>query len=144
MDTLNQIETALQEAISEDLTYLKTVSGSDGNFEVALEELLKKAPAVFIVLQTFGRQSPIESFSDDAFQYTFNLIILARSMRGSNVARKDLNTGAYKIIDDLIVALQGKRLGTGFSPIEFTKGEYVLSSQIGVIYRTSITFHQFL
>ena len=50
--------------------------------------------------------------------------------------------GAYQVVEDLYAALEGHKLTQGIEPLEFEGLEFVLSTNIGVVYRATYTLAQ--
>jgi hypothetical protein len=139
--TIDQIEDLLVARIAAELPYLNTVDTFEAKYDVTLERLIHHSPAVFAALNSVKPSADLESFGVGVHIYTFELGIVCRDLRGPKEGRRG-DEGAYQILDDLYAALEGHRLSQGIEPLEFEGLEFVLSTNIGVVYRATYTLAQ--
>lgn len=139
--SVEEIEDLLLAKIQE-LTYLNTVDSYEAKYDVTLEQLIHRSPAVFAALESIEPAEELAALGlPQPWRYTWNLGIVCRDLRGPREGRRG-GEGAYQILGDLQVLLEGHRLAQGLEPLEFMGAEFVHSTNIGVVYRATYTLTQ--
>ena len=138
--SIEEIEDLLVAKIAAALPYLNTVDTYEAKYDVTLERLIHHSPAIFVALNSV-KPGSLESFGVDSHIYRFELGIVCRDLRGPEAGRRG-DEGAYRIADDLYAGLEGHRLSQGLEPLEFEELEFVMSTNIGVVYRATYSLEQ--
>jgi phage gp37-like protein len=126
-----QIEDALLTELT-DLTYLETLETYGGQLEGNIESLPINYPAVFAVFDG----APLNWVDGPNFseEDTFTILCCASDVRGNHALRKDIVTGCYRMIKDVLKTLSGKNLGLDIYPLQPLRVYPVLITKTLAIY----------
>ena len=104
------LEDAIIVRLKAQLPYVRTCATYAGQFSPSeLARKTVKYPAVF-VSYAGSEFDPVDGpqFNESA---SFTLIVAAKNLRSDERARKDADSGAYKLVKDCITALTNQALG---------------------------------
>ncbi|MBI5634860.1 MAG: DUF1834 family protein [Nitrospirae bacterium] len=114
-----QVEDAIIAEIQTAMPDLGTCETYAGQLEGDLNNLAITYPAVFV---SYGGSMldwiDMINFNEAV---VFNLLVCAENLRGQEAARKDTDTGAYKMIRDVLTALTNKDLGLSIEKLKPVK-----------------------
>jgi len=136
-----QIEDLLVAKVAAGLTYLRTVDSYENKYDLELERLVHRSPMVLVSLDSIKPAEELGTFAGQGWLYIFNLGIVCRDLRGPKEGRRG-EEGAYEVIDDLYDLLEGHRLAQGLEPLEREAVEFVMSTNVGVVYRAAYSLTQ--
>lgn len=138
MSDIRDIEDLLIAKIAGAVT-LKTCKSYAGELEKDPAQLAMRTPAVLVVLSKTNADK--SEFGIELLNYTFDLLVVARNLRGEDDARRSTG-GAYDILTDLRTALVGQELRADLRPLELLAEEAQAISQEMVIYVATYSVDQ--
>ncbi len=138
--TFSDIESAIITAI-EGLTYLKNVETYAGQLDKEIGELPKGFPAAYVAFQ--GSQYQWVDGENWQELPTFKVLICARSYRVISGVNEDVrenpDTGAYKVITDVLTTLTNATFGLDIYKLRPVKSELILMTKTTAIYGIDFT-----
>ena len=132
------IEDAIVAALGSAMPYLRTLGTYAGELGAGAQGQAVRHPAAF--LRYDGTEFESLDGTDVVHRTGFTVIVMARSLRGAEDARKSTD-GAYAMVADVLGALANKDLGLATGPLR-PKGVKLLkaeptSAAYGVSFSTS-------
>ncbi len=139
--TFVDIENGMIGALKTALPYLKNVETYAGQLDREIAELPKGFPAAYVAYQG----SEFKWVDGENWQElpTFKVLVAARSLRivsGVNEdVRENPNTGAYKMVADVLAALTNQTFGLDIYKLRPVKTELVSITKTTAIYGIDFT-----
>lgn len=145
MLSITAIEDLLMARIREQLPYLATVESYQGAVdEAALAEgrmPVLRVPAVLPMLHARPAAPGEYGAGNDDLTHNFRLVVVCRSLRGQEAARRD-GQGAYQILEDLRTALSGYLLAAELQLVRFTGDEALFVTREWAAYAANYSILQ--
>lgn len=126
-----EIEDLLVERIAGQLAYLKTCKSYAGELEKDPQQLAMRTPAVLLAMSK--AVSEPHELGGYWHEYTWDLLVVARNLRGEDDARRG-SGGAYEMLADLRTALIDQELRDDLQPLALLQEEAQVVSNEMVIY----------
>lgn len=136
--TFTTVESAIVSKLESAITYAedRNIASYAGQIEDADAGLPVEAPACFVMFD--GAETVVDD--TDARQHVvdtrWSVLVVGDSYKGGTESRTNTTNGAYKLIDDVIAALDDDSLSqTGFAGLTFIGIEPVKVTSVRAMYR---------
>lgn len=140
IDIEDAVLVALQAQMS---SYVKTIESYQGELTGDFPEPGRRLPATLVMLKG-SRSEKTTSHSYDLY-LIFAIVVIDRNLRG-NVAGRRGNTGIYRMLEDVRLALWDHDLGLEINPFILLKEEALVNNReiaaFGADYQTVIGYRR--
>ena len=109
--TIAEVEDKVIAALAAEMDYLKTCKSYQGELEQDLGKVLLLTPAALVVFNTRNSKRLTTGGHAHRRSMVFTVYVIARDLRGEDVARTKAESGIYAMIEDCDAALLDQKLG---------------------------------